>query len=71
MKNETTNERLIGLESRINVLACVQSVSTENTERISLSPTEATARDLFKKVQTHVSERIDYTSGKIFASDSI
>ena len=28
-------------------------------------------RDLYKKVQTHVSERIGYTSGKIFTSDVI
>ena len=70
MKNETTNERLIGLESRVNLFPCVQSVSAENTDRISLPPTDATARDLYKKVQlTHVSERIGYTSGKIFASD--
>ena len=68
MKNETTNERLIALESRVNLFPCVQSVSTENTDRISLSPTEATARDLYKKVQTHVSERIGYTSGNIFSS---
>ncbi|CAH3029196.1 unnamed protein product [Porites evermanni] len=62
VKNETTNERLIALESRVNLFPCVQSVSIENTDRISLSPTEATARDLYKKVQTHVSERIGYTS---------
>ena len=71
VKNETTNERLIALESRVNLFPCVQSVSTENTDRISLSPTEATARDLYKKVQKHVSERIGYTSGKIFTSDVI
>ena len=69
VKNETTNERLIALESRVNLFPCVQSVSTENTDRISLSPTEATARDIYKKVQTHVSERIGYTSGNIFTSD--
>ena len=71
MKNETTNERLMGLESRINLFPCVQSVSTENNDRISLSPTEATARDLYKKVQTHVSERISSTSGKIIDLDVI
>ena len=71
VKNETTNERLIALESRVNLFPCVQSVSTENTDTISLSPTEATTRDLYKKVQTHVSERIGYTSGKIFTSDVI
>ena len=71
VKNETTNERLIALESRVNLFPCVQSVSTENTDRISLSPTKGTARDLYKKVQTHVSERIGYTSGKIFHSDVI
>ena len=71
MKNETTNERLIGLESRINLFPCVQSVATENPDRISLSPTEATGRDLYKKVQTHISERTGYTSGKIIDSDVI
>ena len=69
MKNETTNERLIAFESRVNLFPCVQSFSTENTDRIFLSPTEATARDVHKKVQTYVSERIGYTSGKIVASD--
>ena len=69
MKNETTNERLIALESHVNLFPCVQSDSTENTDRISLSPTEAPERDLYKKVQLHVSERIGYTSGKIIASD--
>ena len=71
VKNETTNERLIALESRVNLFPCVQSVSTENTDRISLSPTKGTARDLYKKVQTHVSERIGYTSGKIIDSGVI
>ena len=69
MKNETTNERLIGLESRVNLFPCVQSVSAENTDRISLLPTKGTARDLYKKVQTHISERIGYTPGKIIISD--
>ena len=71
VKNETTSERLMGLESRINLFPCVQSVSTENNDRISLSPTEATARDLYKKVQTHVSEGISSTSGKIIDLDVI
>ena len=61
MKNEKTNERLIGLESRVNLFPCVQSVSAENTDRMSLLPTKGTARDLYKKVQTHISERIGYT----------
>ena len=69
MKNETTNERLIALESRVNLFPCVQSVSAENTDRISLLPTKGTARDLYKKVQTHISERIGYTPGKIIISD--
>ncbi|XP_073251059.1 uncharacterized protein [Porites lutea] len=61
VKNETTNERLIALESRVNLFPCVQSVSAENTDRMSLLPTKGTARDLYKKVQTHISERIGYT----------
>ena len=70
VKNETTNERLIALESRVNLFPCVQSVSAEKTDRMSLLPTKATARDLYKKVQTHISERIGYTPGKIIISDA-
>ena len=62
VKNETTNERLIALESRVNLFPCVQSVSAENTDRMSLLSTKGTARDLYKKVQTHI-------SGKIIISD--
>ena len=69
MKNETTNERLIALESRVNLFPCVQSVSAKNTDRMSLLPTKGISRDLYKKVQTHISERIGYTSGKIIALD--
>ena len=69
MKNETTNERLIALESRVNLFPCVQSVSAENTDRISLLPTKGTARDPYKKVQTHISEGIGYIPGKIIASN--
>ena len=36
---------------------------------MSLLPTKGTARDPYKKVQTHISERIGYTPGKIIASD--
>ena len=71
MKNETTNERLIGLESRVNLSPCVQSVSAENTDRMSLLPTKGAARDLYKKVQTHISERIGHTPGEIIVSDVI
>ena len=71
VKNETTNERLIVLESRVNLFPCVQSVSTENTDRMSLLPTKGTARDVYKKGQTHVAERIGHTSGKIIASEVI
>ena len=69
MKNETTNERLIALESRVNLFPCVQNISAENTDRISLLPTKGTARDPYKKVQTHISERNGYIPGKIIASD--
>ena len=71
VKNETTNERLIALESRVNLFPFVQSVSTKNTDRISLLQPKGTARDLYKKVQTHISERIGYTPVKIIASDVI
>ncbi|XP_073251063.1 uncharacterized protein [Porites lutea] len=61
VKNETTNERLFALESRVNLFPCVQSVSAENTDKMSLLPTKGIARDLYKKVQTYISERIGYT----------
>ena len=71
MKNDKTNERLIALESRINLFPRVQRVSTENTDRISLLPTKGTARDSYEKVQTNTSKRIGYTPGKIIALDVI
>ena len=64
VKNETTKERLIALESRINCFPCSE---TENLDRMTLSPTKSTARDLYKKIQTTFSEGISYTPGKIGA----
>ena len=64
MKNETTKERLIALESRINCFSCGE---TENLDRTTLSPTKGTARDLYKTVQVTFSEGISYTPGKIGA----
>ena len=51
MKNETTNERLIALQSRIDYLPC--------------SSTKAPPKDLYKKMRTHFSGGIDHTSGKM------
>ena len=48
VKNETTKERLMALESRINCFPCGE---TENLDRMTLSPTKSTARDLYKKIQ--------------------
>ena len=62
MKNETTKERLIALESRINCFPCGE---TENLDGMTLSPTKSTARDLYKKIQITFSEGISYTPGKI------
>ena len=64
VKNETTKERLIALESRINCFSCGE---TENLDRITLSPTKGTARDLYKKIQITFSEGISYNPGKIGA----
>ena len=55
MKNETTKERLIALESRINCFLCGE---TENLDRMTLSPTKSAARDLYKKIQITFSEGI-------------
>ena len=64
VKNETTKERLIALESRINCFPCGE---IENLDRMTLSPTKSTARDLYKKIQITFSEGISYTPGKIGA----
>ena len=55
MKNETTKERLIALESRMNCFPCGE---TENLEK-------SAARNLYKKIQLTFSEGISYTPGKI------
>ena len=62
MKNETTKERLIALESRINCFLCDE---TENLDRMTLSPAKSDARDLYEKIQITFSEGISYTPGKI------
>ena len=40
VKNETTNERLIALESRLHCFSCVKSLSTENLDKMTPSPTK-------------------------------
>ena len=58
VKNETTNERLIALQSRIDNLPCLFN-------RITRSSTKATPKDLYKKMRTHFSGEIVHTSGKM------
>ena len=60
VKNETTNERLIALQSRIDYLPCVKRVLNE---RMTRSSTKVTSKDL--KMQTSFSGGIAYTSGKM------
>ena len=67
VKNTTINERLVELESRIHCFSCVKSISIENLDKMTLSPAKDTAKDLFKNMQTHVSEGIASNSGKIDA----
>ena len=67
MKNTTINERLVELESRIHCFSCVKSISIENLDKMTLSPAKDTAKDLYKNMQTHVSEGIASNSGKIDA----
>ena len=62
MKNETTNKRLIALQSRIDYLPCVKRVSFE---RMTRSSTKVTLKDLYKKVRTHFSAGIAHNSGKM------
>ena len=67
VKNTTINERLVALESRIHCFSCVKSISIENLDKMTLSTAKDTAKDLFKNMQTHVSEGIASNSGKIDA----
>ena len=63
VKNETTNEQLIALQSRIDYLPCVKRVSFE---RMTRSSTKVTSKDLYKnlKMPTRFSGGIAHTSGK-------
>ena len=67
LKNETTNERLIALQSRIDCLRCVNMAKRVSFERMTDSSTKVTPKDLYKKMRTHFSEGIPHTSGKIGA----
>ena len=67
VKNTTINERLVELESRIHCFSCVKSISIESLDKMTLSPAKDTAKDLYKNMQTHVSEGIASNSGKIDA----
>ena len=54
MKNETTNERLITLETLINMSPVVlvdTGYTTENSERTTRGPKEDSTRYLLKKIQ--------------------
>ena len=61
VKNETTNERLIALESRIHYLPCL-------FKRMTRSSTKAMPKDLYKKMGTHFLGAILHTSGKMLRS---
>ena len=66
MKNETTNERLIALESRLYCFCCVKSASTENLDKMTPSPTKDNAKYHHKNIRTPISERIGHThSGEV------
>ena len=69
MKNETTNERLTALESRINMSPVEVFVKTgcsamENSDRSALNPKEQSAKNLLKKLRRPVDEvKLKDTSG--------
>ena len=65
MKNETTNERLTALETRINMSPVVlvdTGCTTENSEKTTRRPKEDSTRYLFKKIQRE--RKFSDTSGK-------
>ena len=61
VKNETTNERLIVLESRLHCFSCVKSGSTENFDKMALSPTKDSTKYQYKNIPTPLSEGIGHT----------
>ena len=65
VKNETTNKRLIALESHLHCFSCVKSVSTENLDKMTLSPTKDSTNYHYKNIRTRISEGIGHTSGKV------
>lgn len=65
VKNETTNERLIALESRIHCFPCGKRGSAENLDSLTLSPTTDSANGLYKTMETYLSEGIGYNAGKV------
>ena len=66
VKNETTNERLIALESRLHCFSCVKSGSTETLYKMTPSPTKDSAKYHHKNIRTPISEGIDHTySGEV------
>ena len=66
VKNETTNERLIALESRLHCFSCVKSGSTETLDKMTPSPTKDSAKYHHKNIRTPISEGIDHTySGEV------
>ena len=65
VKNETTNKRLITLESRVHCLPYGKRGSVKNLDSVTLSPTTDSANGLYKKMQKRISKGIPYTAGKI------
>ena len=66
VKNETTNERLIALESRLYCFSCVKSGSTENLDKMTPSPTKHSAKYHHKNIRTPISGGSGHTySGKV------
>ena len=67
VKNEGTNEGLVALESRLHCFACVNSISTENLDKMTPSPTKDSAKYYYKNIRTPISERIGQTySGEVY-----
>ena len=66
VKNETTNERLIALESRLHCFSCVKSFPTENLDKMTPSPTKDRTKYHYKNIRTPISEGIGHTySGEV------
>ena len=68
LKNESTNDRMIALENRMNMFPLEVRVESGSPKKyvqpLNVKPTTDSVELLIKKIQTPFTSRIDYTAGR-------